>query len=147
MSITQAPNAQFTYSWALWEAYSEGYPIQLWYGYKLTHKLCWSLKYSLLGFEHWDLLTNHVASINKKTFLQLELAWWWMFPLHFFFTSWGFPHVLLLWHHLLEVVTWDTSHRMINFYSQSPSHFISWFSKDWHFEICDSSCLSLIPWI
>jgi hypothetical protein len=30
---------------------------------------------------------------------------------------------------------------MINFHFWSPSHFIYWFNKDWHFEICDSSWL------
>jgi hypothetical protein len=30
---------------------------------------------------------------------------------------------------------------MINFYFWSPSHLISWFNKDWHLEICDSSWL------
>jgi hypothetical protein len=44
---------------------------------------------------------------------------------------------------LLEIVTWDTSNRMINFHFWSPSHFISWLNKDWHLEICDSSWL---PW-
>jgi hypothetical protein len=30
---------------------------------------------------------------------------------------------------------------MINFYFWSSSHLISWFNKDWHLEICDSSWL------
>jgi hypothetical protein len=42
----------------------------------------------------------------------------------------------------LEVVTWSTSHRMINFYFWSPCHFISWFNRDWHLVICDSSWLA-----
>ncbi len=41
----------------------------------------------------------------------------------------------------LEVVTWNTSNRMINIHFWSPSHFISWFNIDWHFGICDSSWL------
>jgi hypothetical protein len=50
-------------------------------------------------------------------------------------------HVILLWHQLLEVVTWNTSNHMINFHFWSPSHFIPWFNKDWYLEICDSSWL------
>jgi hypothetical protein len=42
----------------------------------------------------------------------------------------------------LEVVTWSTSHHMINFYFWSPSHFISWFNGDWHLVICDSSWIA-----
>jgi hypothetical protein len=58
-----------------------------------------------------------------------------------FLTSWGLPHLILLWH-WLEVVTWKTSHCVINFHFWSLSHLISWFNKDWHFEICDSSWLA-----
>jgi hypothetical protein len=38
----------------------------------------------------------------------------------------------------LEVVTWSTPHCMINFHFWHPSHFISWFNKDWHFVIYES---------
>jgi hypothetical protein len=50
-----------------------------------------------------------------------------------------FDHALVL---TLRGVTCNTSYRMINFHFWSPSHFISWFNKDWHLEICDSSWLS-----
>jgi hypothetical protein len=58
-----------------------------------------------------------------------------------FFSLWGWPHVILLEHWLLEIVTWSTSHRMINFYFWSPCHFISWFNRDWHLVIYDPSWL------
>jgi hypothetical protein len=62
-------------------------------------------------------------------------------PLHFFLTLWGLTHVLLLWLWLLEVVTWVTWNCMINFHFWYPSHFISWFNKDWYLDIYDSSWL------
>jgi hypothetical protein len=59
-----------------------------------------------------------------------------------FLNSWGLPHLIFLWHWLLEIVTWNPLHHMIKIHFWSPSHLISWFNKDWHLEICDSSWLA-----
>jgi hypothetical protein len=42
----------------------------------------------------------------------------------------------------LEGVTWSTSHCIINFYIWSPCHFMSWFNRDWHLVLCDSSWIA-----
>jgi hypothetical protein len=42
----------------------------------------------------------------------------------------------------LEVVTWSTSHHMINFHFWCLSHLISWFNRDWYLVICDSSWIA-----
>jgi hypothetical protein len=39
-------------------------------------------------------------------------------------------------------VTWNTSHLMINFHFWSRSYLISWFNKDWHLDMYDSSWLT-----
>jgi hypothetical protein len=110
-----------------------------------------------LGFldyvEHWDFVGNpcgipldRAASLHSRSNIKyisstracaiLILA------ISFLLIPWELLHLILLQHWLLEVVTWNTSHYTINFHFWSPCQLISWFNKDWHLEMCDSSYLA-----
>jgi hypothetical protein len=101
----------------------------------------------------WDFVNNVCSiSLDRAVYLYLRLnikyisfTWActrWLLSLYLFLTSWVLPHLILFWHWLLEVVTCDTSSRIFNFHFWSLNLFISWFNKDWHLEICDSSWLA-----
>jgi hypothetical protein len=107
----------------------------------------------ILGFvEYWDFVSNSYGiPLDRATCLQSRLnikyiSSTWVYTMlivttSLFLTSWRLPHVILLWHWLLEVMIWKTSNHLISFHFWSPRHFISWLNKDLHLQICDSSRL------
>jgi hypothetical protein len=97
----------------------------------------------LCYIEHWNFISNLCGiPLVIAACLHLKLNIKYISSTSFLLTSWGLSYVIFPWHWLLEVVTWNTSNHMINLHFWSPSHFISWFNKNWHLEICDSSWLA-----
>jgi hypothetical protein len=111
-----------------------------------------------LGFlghvEHWGFIDNPcVIPLDRATCLHSRLN------IKYISSIWSCTMLILVTLFLFDfmrVATFDlaltftlrrmwlrsTSHRMINLYFCSPSHFISWFNRDWHLVICDSSWLA-----
>jgi hypothetical protein len=107
-----------------------------------------------LGYiEHWDFVGNPCGiPLDRATWLHSRLN------IKYISSTWTFTTLIVatslsfllhegchMWsyfgHWLLEVVAWNNSNHMFIFHFWSLSHFISWFNKDWHLEICDSSWL------
>jgi hypothetical protein len=101
----------------------------------------------------WDFVDNLCSiPLDRAAYLYSRLnikyisSTWacirWLLPLHLFLTSWGLTHLILFWHWLLGGCDLGYFKTYNQFPLFSPNHFISWFNKDLHLEICDSSWLA-----
>jgi hypothetical protein len=104
----------------------------------------WVARLDYFHFIHYTPLNSMVFLYSRNIKTSSTWACINIEPYHF--TSFWLHEDCHFWScfgiDFLDVVTWSTSHHMINFHFWSPCHFIFWFNRDWYLVICDSSWLA-----